>query len=107
MISTNSIIYSFIISTIYKKDYDTNEYIKIFLIVLLSSIFTFYIKNLINPLINSFINTNKNQSGGSFNSINKQSTPSLNFNSTIPNIIPQNINLNPNNMAFNMNKPMF
>jgi hypothetical protein len=114
MISTNSIIYSFIISfissiflkgyeKINQKEYESGEYIKIFLIVLLSSLFTFYIKKLINPLINSF-SSNKTTKGGNMqlggNTVHQPSS----FNSPIH---TSAMNFNPTNMPFNMNKPMF
>ena len=125
MISTNSIIYSFIISTIttlflkiYEqtnhKEYESGEYVKVFILVLLSSIFTFYIKTLINPLLNKIFGSSS--SGGSVvgnqsnNLINGGSSSNINSGmfqapSTIPGLTPMNL-LNPN-MNFNMNKPTF
>lgn len=121
MISTNSIIYSFLISFISSvflkgyekmndKEYETGEYVKIFLIVLLSSIFTFYIKTLINPLISSFTGSNntptnlKPMSGGSTNLQHnfKSPTPPV----SIPNL-SNGMNFNPTGMPFNFNKPTF
>jgi hypothetical protein len=116
MISTNSIIYSFIISfissvflkgyeKINQKEYESGEYVKIFFIVLLSSLFTFYIKQLINPLISSFTGTKKPtntsiQLGGSTPTVFKPPV-------SIPTMVPNTMNFNPSNMPFNMNKPMF
>jgi hypothetical protein len=115
MISTKSIIYSFIISfvstiilkgyeKVNQKEYESSEYVKIFLIVLLSSIFTFYIKNLVNPLINSFTGTSKGGSTGTNNVLNfkpQMATPN------IPGLMTGGMNLNPTGMTFNTNKPMF
>lgn len=65
MISYINLIYSFIISLIsilylriyekiYYKQYSLDEYLKIFLIILLSCITSFYIKSIVNPLIYKF-----------------------------------------------------
>jgi hypothetical protein len=118
MISTHSIIYSFIISFISsvvlkgyekvnQKEYESGEYVKIFLIVLLSSIFTFYIKTLINPLISSFTGSNSNKVGGGVSP-----STGLNFKApvppvSIPGLMNGGMNLNPVGMTFNTNKPMF
>lgn len=128
MISTNSLIYSFLISFISSivlkgyekmndKEYETGEYVKIFLIVLLSSIFTFYIKTLINPLISSFTGSTKGGSA-SVNGIKSMTggSPSLqsNFKSPVPPVSIPNLangmggmNFNPTGMPFNFNKPTF
>lgn len=105
MISTSDIIYSFIISIITiiflkgyekanEKDYETSEYIKVFLITLLSSIATFYIKTLINPLISKMIGGSLTQSipsmsGGKSSNIGYNNSVfggALNTPSSIPNL---------------------
>jgi hypothetical protein len=116
MISLNSVVYAFIISFIslimlkgyakmYYKDYETDEYVKIFLIVLLSSIFTSYIKLLINPLLSSIIGTKINNINSSSN-IQPSNFKIPMSPSSIPNM-NNYMNFNPTGMPFNINKPMF
>lgn len=121
MISTNSIIYSFIISIISSimlkvyektndKEYETGEYVKIFLIVLLSSIFTFYIKTLINPLISSITGTTKGGASTPLNSTGQK--PMMNgmgfkAPTSLPTMMGAGMNFNPTGMPFNTNTPTF
>ena len=95
MVTTSDIVYAFLISIITvimlkgyermnNKEYETDEYIKVFLITLLSSIATFYIKTLINPMLGKMLG------GGSTaqvinQSISGGSTP-LSTPSSIPNL---------------------
>lgn len=95
------------------KEYETGEYVKIFLIVLLSSIFTFYIKTLINPLISSLTGSTK---GGGSNSLNSSSIPKPMMGggfkapippTSLPNMMGTGMNFNPTGMPFNINTPTF
>ena len=120
MISTNSIVYAFIISIIttimlkayekmYYKDYETSEYVKIFIITLLSSIATFYIKSLINPFITSMLKGGSASTPGLLNGGGSMmsNTAATNMMATS---IPELGNLNigvPSGLNFNTGKPTF
>lgn len=115
MIATNLIIYSFIISTITtfllkiyekmnEKEYETAEYIKIFLITLLSSIATFYLKTIIDPIIGKFV------SGGASSPVKLPSASNpTNLLGGMANkpMIPQQQFPSFGNMAFNNGIPTF
>lgn len=112
MISNLSIVYSFIISSItvlflkvYEKvnykEYETSEYIKIFIITLLSSISTFYIKSFLNPFFTKMFNSSSIH-GGNVMPPNPINNNTLN----IPNMLGNTV-LPPLNMNFNSGKPTF
>lgn len=123
MISTNSIINAFVISTITtiflkayekvnSKEYENGEYIKIYLIVLLSSMLSFYLKDLISPFFSSFSSKNKGKLIGG----NMHSKAVINNNNLIrpPNMLSGGFNIPsvaqnfiPNNMNFNSGPPTF
>ena len=90
-----------------QKEYETGEYVKIFLIVLLSSLFTFYIKKLINPLINSFTGTSKPATASSATQLGGTAQSAFKPPVSMPSMMSAPMNFNPANMPFNMNKPMF
>lgn len=124
MISTNSIINAFVISTITtiflkayekanSKEYENGEYIKIYLIVLLASMLSFYLKDLVSPFFSSFSSKNKGKlTGGNMH----HPKPVINNNNLIrpPNMLSGGFNIPsvaqnfiPNNMNFNSGPPTF
>lgn len=122
MLSTSSLILAFaisIISVLFLKLYDNFniennelavakksnlEYFKLFLIVLLSSIFTLFIRKSTKHLFSSFNKSNLTQKGG--NIMNNPVNNSFLNPSVLNNPLFSN-NLNPNNLPFNTNKPIF